>query len=47
MGPLMNIPKDSKRKKGAEKRWKERGSFAYFFLLLLFSFFLHATPVMF
>ena len=43
---LMNIWKNSKRKNGDEKRWKERGSFVYFFLPLLFSFSLPATLVM-
>jgi len=37
----------SKKKRGDEKRWEERGSYGYFFLLFLFSFFLHATLVMF
>jgi hypothetical protein len=35
-----------RREKG-DKRWKERGSFVYFFLLFLFSFFLPATLVVF
>jgi hypothetical protein len=37
----------TKRKKGDEKRWKERGLLVYFFLLFSFSFFLHVTPAMF
>ena len=44
MIPVLEL---TKRKKGDEKRWKERGLFVYFFLLFSFSFFLHATPVMF
>jgi hypothetical protein len=39
--------KNSKRKKGDEVRWKERGPFVYFFSVLLFWFFLHAILVMF
>jgi len=44
MIPVLEL---TKRKKGDEKRWKERGSFVYFFFLFLFSFFLHATLAMF
>jgi hypothetical protein len=36
-----------KREKGDGKRWKGKEFFIYFFLLLSFSFFPHATLVMF
>jgi hypothetical protein len=37
----------SKKKRGDEKRWKERGSSGCFFLPFQFSLFLHATLDMF
>ncbi len=44
MIPVLEL---TKRKKGDGKGWEGRGLFVYFFLLFLFSFFLHATLVMF